>query len=1259
MKKIVSVVLCICLLIGAMPFGLFSINANAASSGTTGDCTWRLSGTTLTISGNGAMGDYTYQNNAPWGQEVAKVIINSGVTNIGDYAFCFCDSLTSVTIPDSVTSIGDNAFSHCSSLTTITIPDSVTSIDSGAFSPSGLTNIHVADNNRYYSDINGVLFNKTQTEIISYPRGKTEKSYTIPDSVTSIGNYALAYCDSLTSIIIPDSVTNIGGSAFYCDRFTSITIPNSVTSIGAWAFAVTYLTSISIPDSVTSIGNHAFYECGSLTSITIPDSVTSLGNYAFWACYELKSANIGNGVTSIGNSAFQHCYNLTSISIGNSVESIGERAFFACSNLTSITIPASVTSIGDNAFVACDSLTNITIPANVTSIGKYAFFDCNNLTNINIPASVTNIGYYAFHDCDNLTITVNKNNSVYCNDEYGVLFNKSKTELIRVPGRLCEDYVIPASVTSIGDGAFSGCTNCTYIIIPDSVTYIGEAAFSECSSLINIIIPDSVTYIGENALSGCSSLTSITLPFVGSSPTENGTLSYIFGRHSPENLESVILSDACKKIGDSAFNGYDSLTSVIIGSCVISIGEYAFYSCDNLDSINIPISVKSIDKYAFYNCSSLTDVYYTGNQSDWNKINIGDKNDSLNYAIIHYDVENSNNIDITTDTYYKNLADNYPQYLNNSSYNQFLSFYNQYCYEVIEDYSENETWLLSFLETFVNLTDIILQDAASEIGIGQNLEEEWLEKNALTFAHALTGAEPLLEEAWNSVKKSYKDFKFIYDAAEDVSKATLVNEIAKSSPCLTYNTVKGIVDTIYERADELEISKVFTEASRVVDFVDVTLFMCQLYQVETEVLEQLLALIPSDTPLYEGLKDILDNIEKDPVDYVLTKYLSKVFVSEAVGFLEKAGKWATGKLINADINLTYSLVTLTSKLLYDYVYQVVKIDELYGAIVSYDFFTTINNSLTDTLIQFMSCKTNSTTPETEMLTNYKILFNARIVAFEQYIDSCMTIAKDDSTKSLLEQAKEFINSSDAPLGFDNYIVLCRAKLDNDIKNGTLSCEHGIYNFESTVPSTCTEQGYTIKQCALCDSKIKEDYKDALGHEFISYTYNNNATCDRNGTETGYCNRGCGVSNTRVVENSAIGHSFTNYISDCNATLGNNGTKTARCDHGCGASHTVVDEGSEFVFSIIKNNKNYIGKPYDEFCDYYVDSQDTTDCFWRYDHIYVTDDNVMDICDLVYMDYEYKNGRATVDIDNDGSTTLNDLAILRKALIGEKDYSSKP
>ena len=602
LKKSFALILALTLVLGAAPLAglvglelpnskdIFTDKAEAAMEN--GTCGTHLSYTidtdigVLTISGTGDMYNWTFSSQAPWCGygNIKTVVIGNGVTSIGDRAFERCYNLTSVTIPDSVTSIGNWAFEWCNSLLSIV----------------------VAENNQYFSnDENGILYNKDKTELVQYPVGNTRTSYTITDSVISIGDYAFMGCDSLTSVAIGKGVTSIGDYAFaWCDS----------------------LTSVTIPDSVKRIGSSAFYDTGILNnSSNWENYVLYIDNHLIKAKEEISgSYSIKTGTKTIAGGAFEWCDSLTSVTISDSVTSIGKSAFYDCNGLTSVAIGNGVTSIGDYAFDGCTGLTSITIPDSVTRIGNKAFHFCHGLTSITIPKSVVSIGEEAFSYCSRLTsIAVAKGNQNFSNDEYGVLFDKNKTELIQYPiGNTGTSYIIPVSVTSI--------RNC---------------AFKWCKKLLSIVTDEKNQYFS------------------------NDNYGVLFNKDKTELIQYPIgntrttytIPDGVTRIDDGAFSQCNGLINITIPDSVTSIGDTAFAWCVNIASVTIPDSVTSIGRQAFDGCTGLTNIYYTGSETDWNIISIDMPNDFLTNANIHFQYIPLKNIyNLGEETYsFNNFRDSY------------------------------------------------------------------------------------------------------------------------------------------------------------------------------------------------------------------------------------------------------------------------------------------------------------------------------------------------------------------------------------------------------------------------------------------------------------------------------------------------------------------------------------------------------------------------------------------------------------------------
>ena len=512
---------------------LLSVASAFAQSGTTGPLTWNFNSDTLTISGCGAMPDYATDTEVPWydfRRSIHTVVMDSCITSIGNFAFYYCDSLTSVNIPDSITTIGNSAFDSCRRLTSITIPDSMTTI--------------------------------------------------------TIGNLAFQNCSVLTKITIPATVTSVGFSAFKgCSGLTEITIPfvgNSETATESdayfgYIFGGNYnnvpanLKKVTIIEPCSQIPASAFYRCSNLTSVIIPNSITTIGNEAFYYCYNLPSVTIPDNVATIGIAAFDSCRSLTKIIIPQAVTYIGNSAFKNCSGLTEITIPFvgnSETATESNAYFGYifggnyhnipANLKKVTITEPCIQIPASAFSDCNRLTDIIIPKTVTSVGNFAFYNCSALT---------------SITFPDSA-----------------ASVRTIGQEAFSKCTGLTSITIPASVTTIGNYAFASCKKIPSITIPNNVTTINEGAFWNCDSLKTINF---------NATNCTTMGNQYTQ-----------------VFSGCDSLKTLNIGNQVETIPYFAFYNCNRLDSVFIPESVTSIGLLAFSGCTGLRIVDYNATNSE-------------------------------------------------------------------------------------------------------------------------------------------------------------------------------------------------------------------------------------------------------------------------------------------------------------------------------------------------------------------------------------------------------------------------------------------------------------------------------------------------------------------------------------------------------------------------------------------------------------------------------------------------------------------
>lgn len=441
---------------------------------------------------------------------LTEVVIEDGVTEIGNQTFQGCTGLTNVTIPDSVQKIGAWAFYLCGGLKNVDIPANV-EIGNSSFRQSGLEQVTVSGGS-----------------VGQYAFHRNVSLKKIDINCETIGDEAFSGCDSLTDITLGSSVKILGDKVFYtCKNLENVEIPSTVTDIGE----KTFYSCPKLKEAVIKAGTvkkDTLYNCQALTTLIISDNATLDASFtAGYSKSALNTVKIGKG--AIGDSAFSNCTNLTTVELGDGVTSIGTSAFIRCTQLPSITIGSGVTSIGKNAFNGCAALTEAVIQSG--AIGESAFNGCISLTNVTLGDGVTSIGKNAFLRCTALT-----------------------------------SITIGDHVTSIGDGAFNGCTALETANIGSGT--IGASAFQNCSRLADVALGDGVTSIGKNAFLKCTALTSISIgnsvktiesyAFSGCSALEEVTISAAqIGNQAFKGasaLKKVTLGEDVEKIPAGAFS---------------------------------------------------------------------------------------------------------------------------------------------------------------------------------------------------------------------------------------------------------------------------------------------------------------------------------------------------------------------------------------------------------------------------------------------------------------------------------------------------------------------------------------------------------------------------------------------------------------------------------------------------------------------------------------------------------------------------------
>lgn len=471
----------------------------------------------------------------------------TNLTTIDSRAFEGCTGLTTLTLAEGITTINGNAFLDCTNLTTINFPASFTTVD-----------------NETWDDY-GPLKNCTGLQKVTFAEGAT----TIP-------NYIFSNCDFITNahFTIPSTVTKIGNYAFHgLTKLDHFTFPEHLEVIGNNSFSeCTGLTSIQLPETLTTLSTSSFGKCSGLTEVTIPKNVTTVNeDYSdlspFAECENLKKVVFQDGITGIPNYMLCGASSVTEVVIPNSVTSIGTSSFKKLAQITNITLPSNLTTINKEAFYGCSSLSSITFPETVTTLGSNSFYACNRLTEVTLPKSLAKVDTIwsdasPFVSCENLKKVVFQDGLVTIPD-YILNGASSVTEI-----------VIPDSVTTIGTSAFEKLGQLQSIALPKNLTTINKNAFSECSSLSSISFPETVTTLGGNSFYACNRLTEVTLP------KSLAKVDTFWSGESPfsscENLEKVTFQEGTVTIPNNILTSVSSVKQVVIPSSVTKIGENAF-----------------------------------------------------------------------------------------------------------------------------------------------------------------------------------------------------------------------------------------------------------------------------------------------------------------------------------------------------------------------------------------------------------------------------------------------------------------------------------------------------------------------------------------------------------------------------------------------------------------------------------------------------------------------------------------------------------
>lgn len=999
--------------------------------------------------------------------ELYSVTIPNSVKKIGKYAFNNCRSLSSVVIGNSVESIGAYAFNLCLGLKSITIPKSVKNIDHTAFWNTGITNVEFANIESFC----GISYNKPTTIAEHYCiNGEEITELVVPSTVTSIGNYAFSGCKSITSITIECDADFSNSDLFFTVEGVKYKVLNKSS---VEVVADNYTGQIYIPENVTygntfivtSIGENAFANQTGVTSINIPKTVTNIGNGAFDCCDNLDYL-LSNNCKYIGTEDNPYMVligvknvDIDAVEINNSCKFIHSSAFSGCSSLAEVAIPESVISIGNKAFQNCTSLTAVTIPNSVTEIGDYTFSGCSDLISADIPNSVTSIGSSAFSNCSNLT-----------------------------------SATIPNSVTKIGANAFDGCISITTVSIPNSVTSIGNLAFKNCPAI------KTMTY-NTNAIG-------------------------------------------------NEFAGITKLKTINIGNDVTTIGENAFENCKSLSSITIPTNITSIGRDAFLGCDSLATIN-TESNADFRSSNLRFTKDSIGYMVLKKD----------SVVVVSNMQ------LNDAVIPATVAFGNTFSVTGIS----NEAFKGSGI-TSVSIPNSVTIIGSSAFENCKKLVSITIPEDVTSIGvDAFKGCNNLKELTYNtnSIGDQFSD-KTMLERIEIGDAVTSISENAFSN-C---NKLRSIV--IPSTITEIGANAFKVNNGQVICLAKLPITLsADPFPNNDTIFVPASSVNSYKTSAVWKRKEILPyhtiNITSDNEEYGIVESpnywgeksstIIKAVPSEGYHFVG----WSDGNndavrklIVNEDVTLIALFEAHT--IVHDDAVAATCITtgltegshcSVCNAVLAAQIETPMieHTAVVDSAVAATCGATGLTegshcsvcgkilvAQETIAATGqHTIVIDARVeptcigtgLTEGSHCSVCNKIIVAQDTLEAVEWKHTIVvdekvepTCTETGLTEGTHCSICNLIIK---AQDTLACHSATTVTDRSVSPTCTEPGLTGgKHCSVCGEIIvAQKEKPALGHEFVNYVYNNDATTEADGTETAVCERGCGATDTRVAEGTKL------------------------------------------------------------------------------------------------------------------------------------------